>query len=71
MQVCTLLQTDNDTNTPPLSLLQAGCPSCMLPPDQQRQSTEGIVRYVSLLLANKLKQNIFLHVKVCLLNPKR
>jgi len=28
MQVCTLLQTDNDTSTPPLSFLQAGCPSC-------------------------------------------
>jgi len=28
MQVCTLLQTDNHANTPPLSFLQAGCPSC-------------------------------------------
>ena len=28
MQVCTLLQTDNHTSTPPLSFLQAGCPSC-------------------------------------------
>jgi len=28
MQVCTLLQTDNHTNTPLLSFLQAGCPSC-------------------------------------------
>jgi len=28
MQVCTLLQTDNHTSTPPLSVLQAGCPSC-------------------------------------------
>jgi len=28
MQVCTLLQTDNDASTPPLSFLQAGCPSC-------------------------------------------
>jgi len=28
MQVCTSLQTDNDANTPPLSFLQAGCPSC-------------------------------------------
>jgi len=27
MQVCTLLQTDNHTSTPPLSFLQAGCPS--------------------------------------------
>ena len=28
MQVCISLQTDNHNNTPPLSFLQAGCPSC-------------------------------------------
>jgi len=28
VQVCTSLQTDNHANTPPLSFLQAGCPSC-------------------------------------------
>jgi len=28
MQVSTSLQTDNHTNTPPLSFLQGGCPSC-------------------------------------------
>jgi len=28
MQVCTLLQTDKKASTPPLSFLQAGCPSC-------------------------------------------
>ena len=28
MQVCNSLQTDNHTSTPPLSFLQAGCPSC-------------------------------------------
>jgi len=28
MQVCTALQTDSHTSTPPLSFLQAGCPSC-------------------------------------------
>jgi len=28
MHVCTSLQTDNHINTPPLSFLQAGCPSC-------------------------------------------
>ena len=30
MQVCTSLQTDNHTSTPPLSFLQTGCPSCCL-----------------------------------------
>ena len=28
MQVCTSLQTDNHTSTPPLSFLQTRCPSC-------------------------------------------
>jgi len=28
MQVCTSLQTDNHASTPPLRVLQAGCPSC-------------------------------------------
>jgi len=30
MQVCTSIQTDNHASTPPLSFLQAGCPSCRL-----------------------------------------
>jgi len=28
MRVCTSLQRDNHASTPPLSFLQAGCPSC-------------------------------------------
>jgi len=28
MQVCTSLQTDDHASIPPLSFLQAGCPSC-------------------------------------------
>ena len=28
MQVCTSLQTDNHASIPPLTVLQAGCPSC-------------------------------------------
>ena len=28
VQLCTLLQTDNHANTPPLSFLEVGCPSC-------------------------------------------
>ena len=28
MQVCTSLQAENHARTPPLSFLQAGCPSC-------------------------------------------
>jgi len=40
MQVCTSLQTDNHTSTPPLSFLQAGCPSCR-PTNSVKASTEG------------------------------
>ena len=40
MQVCTLLQTDNHASTPPLSFFTGWMP--FLPPNQQRQSTEGI-----------------------------
>jgi len=39
MQVCTLLQTDNHTSNPPLSFFTGRMP--FLPPNQQRQSTEG------------------------------
>jgi len=31
MQVCILLQTDNNTSTPPLVFLQAGCPPVAQP----------------------------------------
>ena len=49
MQVCTSLQTDNHASTPLLSFLQAGMP--FLPPNQQRQSTEGNGRLPELLTA--------------------
>jgi len=39
MQVCTSLKTDNHASTPPLSLFTDRMP--FLPPNQQRQSTEG------------------------------
>jgi len=39
MQVCTLLQTDNHVSTSPLSFFTGRMP--FLPPNQQRQSTEG------------------------------
>ena len=40
MQVCTSLQTDNHASTPPLCFFTGRMP--FLPPNQQRQSTEGI-----------------------------
>jgi len=39
MQVCTSLQTDNHASTPPLCFFTGRMP--FLPPNQQRQSTEG------------------------------
>jgi len=39
MQVCTLLQTDNYAGNRPLSFFTGRMP--FLPPNQQRQSTEG------------------------------
>jgi len=39
MQVCTSLQTDNQASTPPLSFFTGRM--LFLPPNQQRQSTEG------------------------------
>jgi len=39
MQVCTSLQTDNHASTQPLSFFTGRMP--FLPPNQQRQSTEG------------------------------
>ena len=39
MQVCILLQTDNHASTPTLKFFTGRMP--FLPPNQQRQSTEG------------------------------
>jgi len=39
MQVCSSLQTDNHTNTLPLSFFTGWMP--FLPPNQQHQNTEG------------------------------
>jgi len=41
MQVCTSLQTDNHASNPPLKFSTGRMP--FLPPNQQRQSTEGTV----------------------------
>ena len=43
VQVCISLQTDNHASTPPLSFFTGRMP--FLPPNQQRQSTEGISVY--------------------------
>ena len=45
MQVCTSLQTDNHTSTPPLCFLQAGCPSC-----HPTNSVKALKAYVTVSL---------------------
>jgi len=44
VQVCTSLQTDNHTSTSPLKFFTGRMP--FLPPNQQRQSTEGTMHSV-------------------------
>jgi len=46
MQVCTSLQADNHASTPPLSFLQAGCPSCR--PTNSVKALKGLVVVVVL-----------------------
>jgi len=45
MQVCTSLQTDNHASTPPLSFLQAGCPSCR--PTNSVKALKALIEYVN------------------------
>jgi len=47
MQVSTSLRTDNHTSTPPLELFTGRMP--FLPPNQQHQSTEGILVSITTL----------------------
>jgi len=58
MQVCTALHTDNHASTPPLSSLTGRMP--FLPPNQQRQSTEGKKG-----IDNNRIQNTIIFAKVC------
>jgi len=54
MQVCTLFQTDSHTGTPPL-FFTGRMP--FLPPNQQRQSNEG--------MSNRVQYNIFKKYQIC------
>jgi len=44
MQVCTSLQTGNHASTPPLSFLQAGCPSW--PPTNSVKALKALLEYL-------------------------
>jgi len=57
MQVCTSLQTDNHASTSPLSFFTGRMP--FLPPNQQRQSTEGkSTEGTILLMPNNWKKKL-------------
>jgi len=47
MQICISIQTDNHASTPPLKFFTGRMP--FLPPNQQRQSTEGKCYYYDYL----------------------
>ena len=49
MQVCTSLQTDNHASTPPLSFLQAGCPSCHPTNSVRALKTQNVITAPSIL----------------------
>jgi len=53
MQVCTSLQTDNHASTPPLSFLQAGCPSCR-PTNSVKALKALTLKALLLLLRHKM-----------------
>jgi len=43
MQVCTSLQADNHASTPPLSFLQARCPSCQSTNSVRALKANGLI----------------------------
>jgi len=59
MQVCTSLQTDDHTSTPPLSFLQAGCPPCRL--TNSVKALKGLLDYRKFVIMPYL--NIPPHLK--------
>ena len=64
MQVCTLLQTDNHASTPPLSFLQAGCPSYR--PTNSVNALKALYRLTCIMA---VKRWLLLCVVLCLHCP--
>jgi len=50
MKICTLTQTHNHAGIPPLSILQAGCPSCH--PTNSVKALKALLNYIWLVLTN-------------------
>jgi len=57
MQVCTMFQTDNHASTPPLSFLQAGCPSC--------HPTNSVKALKAYLMSERMQQTFSQMKKFC------
>jgi len=55
--ICTSLQTDNHVSTSPLSFFTGQMP--FLTPNQQCQSTEGMLRYGTLTINNQINKVIW------------
>jgi len=56
MQVCTLLQTDNNASTPPLSFFTGRMP--FLTPNKQHQSTEGSFHLHAVSMLHSRRKNV-------------
>ena len=65
IQVCTLLQTDNHTSTPPLCFLQAGCSSCR--PTNSVKALKALFSYVFSYVMPVIKINS--STSVCYVTP--
>ena len=63
MQVCTSLQTDNHASTPPLSFLQAGCPSY--------HPTNSVNALKAMTVKTRWQQNCFYVICVWLVQEVR
>jgi len=61
MQVCISLPTDNHASTPPLILLQAGCPSCR--PTNSVKNTEAKMKNGKVIKKLKPKTEELVPVK--------
>ena len=70
MQVCTSLQTDNRASTPPLSFLQAGCPSCR-PTNSVRALKANQSLYISLSTNTLQDAHTDLHISSSLRDSSR
>ena len=56
MQVCTLLQTENHTSTPPLCFLQAGYPSCRPTNSVKALKARTLIKTTKIIFENTVMQ---------------